>query len=101
MKKGHEDRLDFIKIDVDGHEPKFINGGLDTIRKYKPIILTEVNQDNLFQDGTNAWEFADLLELLGYQICDEKEGKPFKNRRDYLLKAGNFAYSANILALPI
>jgi beta-1,4-mannosyl-glycoprotein beta-1,4-N-acetylglucosaminyltransferase len=35
------DRLDYIKIDVEGYEEHVINGSIDTIKKYKPIIVLE------------------------------------------------------------
>jgi FkbM family methyltransferase len=35
------DKLDFIKLDVEGYEPKVINGALDTIKKCKPVITVE------------------------------------------------------------
>lgn len=100
IEEGNADKLDFIKIDIDGHEPNFIRGATSIIEKHRPMILTEVNQDNLFQTGTTAWDFADMLENLGYILCDEKTGEPFEGRREYLLKAGNFSYSANILCVP-
>lgn len=34
-------RLDFIKLDVDGHEPEVLCGGLDTIGRFRPRILME------------------------------------------------------------
>ena len=35
------DKLDYIKIDVEGYEENIINGGIYTINKYKPIIVLE------------------------------------------------------------
>ena len=34
-------KCDFIKIDVEGYEEHVINGGINTIKKYKPIIVLE------------------------------------------------------------
>ncbi len=39
------DRLDYLKIDVEGYEEKVIKGGLNTIRKFKPIIVMECMDD--------------------------------------------------------
>lgn len=36
------EKLDFIKIDVEGYEAEVIDGGLETIKKFKPYILVEV-----------------------------------------------------------
>lgn len=35
------ERLDFVKIDVEGHEKYALKGLLNTIKKYKPIIMME------------------------------------------------------------
>ena len=35
------EQLDFIKLDVEGYETKAICGGIDTITKYRPIIVLE------------------------------------------------------------
>ena len=35
------DKLDYIKIDVEGYEENIINGSINTINKYKPIIILE------------------------------------------------------------
>lgn len=39
--------VDFIKIDVEGHELEVIEGALVTIRREKPIILVEIEQRHL------------------------------------------------------
>jgi len=39
------DRVDFIKADIEGHEDLLFEGGLETIRKFQPIILAEMNED--------------------------------------------------------
>ena len=36
-----------IKIDTEGNEPFIINGGINTIKKYNPIILCEVLNDEI------------------------------------------------------
>lgn len=34
-------RLDFIKLDIEGHELQAISGGINTIRQYRPILWVE------------------------------------------------------------
>lgn len=38
------DNVDFMKIDVEGHEKDVILGAVDTIKTYKPIIFMEINE---------------------------------------------------------
>ena len=97
---GHPDRLDFLKVDVDGHEPQFLVGAERTLRRHRPYILIEFCQEALFAAGYYAWDLADQLESLGYILCSEKDGQPFRNRRALLKEAGNFSHSTNVLARP-
>ena len=39
--------VNFIKIDVEGHELDVIRGAKDTITKYQPVILVEIEQRHL------------------------------------------------------
>lgn len=59
-----EDRIDFIKIDVEGHEINLLRGAENTLSKYKPSIFIEVfdeNKSNIFS----------ILENLGYKYIKE------------------------------
>ena len=96
-KKNNIKKIDFIKIDVDGHEPSFFKGAWNTLEKFNPVILLEINQENYLKAGTTAWDFYDLLKSKSYKIFDEENLKEFPSKREFLIKCGNFAYSANII----
>lgn len=91
------DRVDFIKVDIDGHEHAFIEGAKKVIEEYNPIILLEVNHLNYLQYGITAWDFYDYLISNGFKIYSEKSLKSYETKTDYLIDCGNFAFSANIL----
>lgn len=57
-------RLDCIKIDVEGAEPLVLAGGLETLRRFHPIIIFEVNAP-MTQSSHAA---ADTLLGLGYRL---------------------------------
>lgn len=40
-------QVDFIKIDVEGHELEVITGALQTIRQHKPIMLVEIEERHI------------------------------------------------------
>jgi FkbM family methyltransferase len=53
---------DLIKIDVEGMEDEVVSGGIETIKKYKPILVIEHN------DIQKLYDTARLLVPLGYKI---------------------------------
>ncbi|MFB6212413.1 MAG: FkbM family methyltransferase, partial [Candidatus Magasanikbacteria bacterium] len=71
----------FIKIDVEGAEPKVIKGGQKTIKENKPVISMEVREDN---DETNLYENAiNLLLNLNYTLCTiNKNGQAKRKNPD-------------------
>lgn len=68
------DGIGFIKMDVEGYEPKIIRGGMKTIESNWPVILCEINRGN--------FTAKKLLESMGYVLVDvyHKQGVP----HDYL-----------------
>jgi FkbM family methyltransferase len=57
--------IDFIKIDVEGHEVSVLRGGAAMLRKYLPPMLIEIEQRHL--DHPIADVFAEIAEL-GYSL---------------------------------
>lgn len=95
LKENDITTIDFIKIDVDGHEPIILNE-LDKFISSKTIILLEVAHANYLKCNTTAWDFYDFLKSKGYNIWDEKQLSPITTQEDFLILCGNFAYSRNI-----
>lgn len=52
--------VDYIKIDVDGYELKVLQGSIETIKKYWPLLVLE--QEN------NERSAIDFCENLGYEL---------------------------------
>jgi FkbM family methyltransferase len=92
--------LDFIKVDIDGHEPRFLSGATQTIQRFRPIMLIEFAQLYLPKVGSDAEKLAEQLNKLGYILLSERTGQPFSTHTDFLIEAMNCAYSANILCFP-
>jgi FkbM family methyltransferase len=61
-------KVDFLKIDVEGAELYVLNGGLDTLKKYRPFIALEYHPH-----ASNAAKSSiiGLLENLNYCCIDE------------------------------
>ena len=90
-------KINFIKIDVDGHEPLVLEGAWRSIDKYQPNILLEVSHTHYLNAGYTAWDFYDLLKSKGYYIYHEKKLDEISSKEEFLFKCANFAYSANIV----
>jgi FkbM family methyltransferase len=60
------ERIDLVKIDVEGHEPHVLKGGIEVLRKHQPLIVLEQHASE-FHDGSTP--SIDLLKELGYRFC--------------------------------
>ena len=94
------DKVDFIQMDIDGHEAAFLRGAQDTLARHRPMIAMEFSQACLHVAGSDVQEVAHLLESLGYVICSERTRQPYKDEFDFLLECGNFDHHANALIVP-
>lgn len=62
------DRLDWVKMDVEGAEVEVLKGAEQTIKRFKPRILVELH---LFVDGTLGTQVTELLASYGYRKVSE------------------------------
>ena len=60
-------KIDYIKVDTDGHEYQVFEGGAVTISTSKPLIFTEFSPKSLDREGYGAEKFIDLLIQFGCQ----------------------------------
>jgi FkbM family methyltransferase len=66
-------KIDFIKIDVEGFESFVIDGGINTITRYKPIIFFEHNFKSVTKEMDGFYNpvnftITEKLQELGYRI---------------------------------
>jgi FkbM family methyltransferase len=59
-------RVDFIKMDVEGAEPFVLEGGAETIQRFRPMMMIEVNPETLELLGSSAAELFEKIYALGY-----------------------------------
>jgi FkbM family methyltransferase len=62
------DRLDFVKIDVEGAELHVLRGGQSTIATLKPLVMVEVEDRHLERFGVSSGQIADWFTSQGYRI---------------------------------
>tara|TARA_B100002051_G_C16716573_1_gene629829 strand:- start:353 stop:1129 length:777 start_codon:yes stop_codon:yes gene_type:complete len=65
VKKHKIKKIDFIKIDVEGNEHNVIYGGTKSIKKFKPVLLIEIEQR---VHNFNINQIFDYIINLGYDI---------------------------------
>ena len=77
------DRVDFIKIDVEGHEPVIVRTALDVIKRDKPLIFVEFNSFSLVMSNMKPLGFLEwLLETFAfvYAVTYRSPGSELLNR---------------------
>jgi FkbM family methyltransferase len=91
-------RVDYIKIDTDGHELKVLKGAIQTMRRWHPVIVFEAG---LYIFREQNIEFRDFYELLA------PEGYTFYNaHNNQIINMGNYVrhiplyYTIDIIAIP-
>ena len=79
------DRVDFIKVDVEGFEERVLKGGAETIKRLLPVIYFEELNAPLQTPANGVHlspSFEEVLKPLGYDVRALKPGYP------QLVKAG-------------
>lgn len=79
------EKLDLIKLDVEGHELKVLKGGIETIKKCKPIIFFECWTKESYKKEKEAL-FNFITNELNYEI------KSLKN---------NWMYMDDFIGIPM
>ena len=64
LKTVNIDRLDIIKIDVEGHEHNVLSGAIKSIQKFKPTLIVEIEQRH---HDFNIQNIIDEVCALGYR----------------------------------
>jgi len=88
-------RLSLIKIDTQGFEWNVLRGAVQTIKKHRPVILFE--HEDQYHDDPHCvrGRIADLLEACGYDLYSA--GAEILKRVDFV---GSKQWHGDVLALP-
>jgi FkbM family methyltransferase len=89
-------RLDLIKVDIEGAEQRFLSGAEHTVRRFRPILMIEVNPTMLELFGTGAEKLIQALSHYGYVLREPtwRGLRPLGS----LPAAGQYC---NVVALPL
>lgn len=70
------EKVDFIKIDVEGHEMKVLQGAKNTIRKFRPFIYIEFSPGNVDENRQElAQQLMDFAENQDFPVYIIDSGK--------------------------
>lgn len=65
--------VDFIKLDVDGFEYKVLEGGVETLKRFKPVLSMELGNWTLARQGDTLEALTLLLGSLGFKFFREAD----------------------------
>lgn len=68
-------RLNLIKMDVDGHELPVLQGAQETLRRFRPTLVMEMSPYIHAEFHHPFADFVDLLRSAGYELRNADTGK--------------------------
>jgi len=88
------ERLNLIKVDVEGHELQVLQGAAESLTRFQPRILFELSVENWHRAGYDFDDIAEFFESLGYRLFEVEHWSAFLFPLTAAKKYGN------ILAVP-
>jgi FkbM family methyltransferase len=67
-------RVDFIKMDIEGGEFRALQGAVELLNRYRPILVAELNWVCLARDGRRPQDVLGLLRGAGYDTFPFNDG---------------------------
>lgn len=62
------DRLDFLKLDVEGSEVDALEGAWSSVARFKPLMLLEAESERLASQNKTKTDFVAAIDDLGYEL---------------------------------
>ena len=75
VKREKIERVDIIKIDIEGSEPDALKGAVEVIKRFRPLIVCELNVKALESGGSSCAALCHQFERLGYEPYHLVNGK--------------------------
>jgi hypothetical protein len=76
-------RVDLIQIDAEGAQLRILRGGRDTLARFRPALLLELNTPTLNSENTSLAEVLSLLRSLEYGVYSMSPHVRFHSARDH------------------
>lgn len=77
-------KIDLIKVDIQGGEIDFLHGAERTLRSLRPDLVVEISASDLAATGRNPKDLISMIEELGYRIYEiRKNGRLGNETKSY------------------
>ncbi len=93
-------KVDFIKLDVDGYECQVLRGALKTLERFRPVILSELAPYHLAEAGESVEELVSILESSNYVLLNLAGKRFLSSDSDRLRSLVPEGASKNVIAWP-
>ena len=92
------ERLDLIKLDVDGFEARVLEGGFGTLDRCQPVIVMELAPYVHAEAGGSFTDLVRLLRAAGYGAVEARSGRPVSLEVEELRRRIPDGSSLNVVA---
>lgn len=92
------ERVDLVKLDVDGFECEVLAGASNMIRPDRPTFVMEIMPYGLVEQGTNLDQLLNFLIPFGYRLHDERTEAPLPRDAAALEQMIGGGASRNVIA---
>lgn len=72
-----------IKIDAEGAEHLVLKGATETLKKYRPIIVSELSDYLLRKNGSSAQEVMRFIRKLDYEVIDPMRPRSDPSQKEF------------------
>ena len=62
------ERLDAMKIDVEGAEWMVLRGAISSLERFRPVVIVEISEANFRRAGYTVEDFLSFVRSLGYDL---------------------------------
>jgi FkbM family methyltransferase len=105
--KDVDERISFIKIDVEGHELSVLQGGVQTLRKHRPNLLIEIEQRHSSIPITETLKWIESADYRGEFLGIDGIPLPLstfdvdQHQTSRLNQVGKPGYVSNFIFYPV
>ncbi len=100
VEKENLQKVDFIKLDVDGYECQVLRGARKTLERFRPVILTELAPYVLAEVGESVEELISILTSSNYVLLNLAGNHTLSSDADRLRSLVPEGVSKNVIAWP-